>query len=454
MKLSCFILFLTTAVLFVSLMNPSFADSESLQAMKNEIQALKDRIALLEQKLEQESKTTKTQPQAVVAETAAGPIVYGPFEESYDSALYTEQEKISLQKEGFKIGIHSTIIGQGTNNANLEGSSNKDKFEGSFRADVEIEKEFPSLNSKAYINIRKSQGLGIDRVLALYSPANNNKQINQNFFVTSLFYEQFLFANKVLINIGKLDTTMFFDQNRVAGNDGTKFLGSIFNNNPAIEFPTQNIGVRLGWALVKWLELNYLVVNGNADLEDIDDHLFNIFQATFKPDFFEKKGYYRFIAWYNNNRHIKWSNPNGRRGTYGFALSFDQDLTDNLTLFTRYGWEDPEVYNPEITASGNNILSLEQSWSAGGQLTGSIWGRENDVLGLAVGQVIPSGDYKKALNRNAKHEGRIELFYNVQFNEHLSFSPTLQYIWNPYGKDIADNKDNVLVYSIRTHIDF
>lgn len=161
------------------------------------------------------------------------------------------------------------------------------------------------------------------------------------------------------------------------------------------------------------------------------------------------------MAWYNNNEHIGWfGNDKDNKGTYGFALSFDQDITDSISLFTRWGWENPKVYNPLVTATGDNILSLEQSWSAGIQLKGKPWGREKDLLGFAIGQVMASDDYKKALDRKGKNEGHVELYYNIHFNNHIYLGPNFQYIQNPYGKDIYDNTDPVFVYSIRTHIDF
>lgn len=104
--------------------------------------------------------------------------------------------------------------------------------------------------------------------------------------------------------------------------------------------------------------------------------------------------------------------------------------------------------------------SLEQSWSAGIQIEGKPWGRENDVIAFAVGQVFPSGDYKKAgdtfdpVRGNAKAEGHFETYYRIHLNKHLSISPDFQYIWNPFGKDIPEDTNGIFVGGMRAQVDF
>ncbi|MFA6356930.1 MAG: carbohydrate porin, partial [Candidatus Omnitrophota bacterium] len=196
---------------------------------------------------------------------------------------------------------------------------------------------------------------------------------------------------------------------------------------------------------------------GHSDWEEIGDNLFNIGEVTFKTKFFDLPGNYRFLGWSNKARHTEWLDPDKeKKSAYGFGLSFDQKVHDTVTLFTRYGWQDPKVYNPDITASGDLNYSLKHSWSAGLQVEGKPWRRENDVLGLAVGQVIPSGDYKKSFDPGleCRNEGHFEAYYSIHINDHLSISPDFQYIWDPFGKDIADDTDDIFVYGLRTQVDF
>jgi carbohydrate-selective porin OprB len=81
------------------------------------------------------------------------------------------------------------------------------------------------------------------------------------------------------------------------------------------------------------------------------------------------------------------------------------------------------------------------------------------VFAFAVGQAIPSKDYKKAgtatiTQPNAKPEGHLEAYYRIKLNDHLSISPDFQYIWNPFGKDVADDTKDIFIGGMRTQLDF
>jgi carbohydrate-selective porin OprB len=133
---------------------------------------------------------------------------------------------------------------------------------------------------------------------------------------------------------------------------------------------------------------------------------------------------------------------------YGYGLSFDQELTDTIGVFARYGWQDPKVY-----LSGNTF-SLERSWSLGPQLKGAAWGRPDDVTGVGFGQIMPSRKYKNANDLLAKTESHLEWYYNYKVNAHLSVSPDLQIIWRPYGKDAANGDGTIVVGGLRGQMEF
>jgi len=68
---------------------------------------------------------------------------------------------------------------------------------------------------------------------------------------------------------------------------------------------------------------------------------------------------------------------------------------------------------------------------------------------------MPSDDYKEYnTGFQAKTEGHVESYYKVHVNDHLSISPDIQYIWNPYGKDIAANTKGIFVAGMRAQVDF
>jgi high affinity Mn2+ porin len=173
-------------------------------------------------------------------------------------------------------------------------------------------------------------------------------------------------------------------------------------------------------------------------------------QVKFKPGFFERNGNYRFLGWANDSEHTKWNDSSStKESAYGFGISFDQELTDFMGVFLRYGWQDPDVY------LNGESFSLERAWSGGIEIGGRLWGRNEDKAGFALGRIKPSDEYKKASSGiDAKNEGHFEAYYNYKVNEHLSLTPDIQVIWNPYGDDAANGKSAVTVLGMRCQVDF
>ncbi|RKY40564.1 MAG: hypothetical protein DRP76_01710, partial [Candidatus Omnitrophota bacterium] len=69
-------------------------------------------------------------------------------------------------------------------------------------------------------------------------------------------------------------------------------------------------------------------------------------------------------------------------------------------------------------------------------------------------QAIPSDDYKKANALKAKSESHLEAYYNFKINQHLSVSPDIQVIWNPYGGDATNGDKTIVVVGLRAQVDF
>lgn len=447
----CLPLLLLSAVLCV----PGFLYADEAAVM-DKLKSLEQKIDALEKKLSDQEKCMKDQ-ESCIADQQKKISEYEAKFKDMDQQLHRQVGPETLVTDGLRIGVGATMVVQGTDNTNATEEKKNSKADASFSEDITISKEFEGLNSQAFIHLEAGQGAGLTNDLSLYSNVDYDANDEEHVAVSEIWYEQGLFSDKALLTFGKLDPTAYFDNNEAANDETTQFLSDIFRNNPAIEFPDNTLAIRAAAMPVDWLELNYGVFDGDSDWDDIGDNLFNVGQVTFKTGFFGLPGNYRFFGWSNKSRHTKWLDPaKEKEGTYGFGLSFDQKANDIITLFARYGWQDPKVFNPDITTAGDLNYSLKHSWSAGLQIEGKPWKRDNDVFALAVGQAIPSKDYKNAFDPplECKSEGHLEAYYRFHINDHLSVSPDLQYIWNPFGKDIADDTEGVFVYGLRTQVDF
>jgi hypothetical protein len=410
-----------TAGFFSLLCSTGFA-----QSRESELSELKQRILKLEQKIAKQEKVAGKQKE-------------------------TEQELVEIKKifSGFKIGASATYIIQGTGNAN-NNSGDDSATDASYSADLEIEKEFEDYGL-AFLHFEAGNGEGVTDELQVFSNVNADVTGDANFDLIEAWYEHYFKSMPLTLTFGKLDATAYIDANDYANDECSQFLGDMFKNSAVIEFPDDNsAGVRARFESVDFLDIELAAVDANDGWEDIFNNIFFAGQLNFKPNLFDRFGNYRVYGWVNDKDHIKWSSPaETKEKNYGFGLSFDQELTEVLGIFARYGWQNPKVY------SSGADFSLEQSWSAGLQLAGNLWGRNDDVLGLAFGQVIPSDDYKAAgTNLKADPENHLEAYYNFKVNDHLSISPDIQVVWNSYGGDAAGGDNTIVVGGIRSQVDF
>ncbi len=417
--------------------NPVFA-----KTTEEEIAELKGRIIQIEERLaQQENKTVEVEK-----------IAHGAKVERSEFIDYKLGEGVEIKSAGLTIGAGATFILQVTNNANGDdfAKNSEDVTDVSYSMDLEFEKTFGDFGL-AFLHLETGDGAGVEDELQVFSNVNRDADDSDNSVsVTELWYEHYFKSLPLTLTFGKIDPTVYLDTNEYANDECTQFLGHIFRNSPVIEFPDDNTaGIRLAVEPVDFLGIEFAAMDANADWEDVFDNRFLAGQLNFKPKLFERPGNYRVYGWLNDKDHIKWDDAlKTKEENYGFGLSFDQEITDVLGAFVRYGWQNPEVY-----ADGSDFL-LGQSWSAGVQLAGSLWGRNDDVFAISFGQVMPSDDYKKANDMKAKTESHLEAYYNFKGNEHLSVSPDVQVIWDPYGGDAVNGDKTILVGGVRAQVDF
>lgn len=354
--------------------------------------------------------------------------------------------------EDLRMSAGATFIVQGTSNANGDNISEKgeDVTDASYSVDLTVEKQFEDYGT-AFLHLETGDGAGVEDELQVFSNVNRDADDSDNSVsVTEAWYEHHFESMSADLMAGKIDGTILVDTNEYANCECTRFLGRIFRNSPTIEFPDNSAGFRLGVELFDSMDATVLLMDADGDWEDVGDEIFVAGQVNFKPDLFDRSGNYRLIGWLNDRDHTKWEDSASvKENGYGFGISFDQELTDELAAFLRYGWQDPDVY------INGDSFSLEHAWSTGIQLKGTTWNRENDTLGIAIGQAAPSDKYKDAgSNLNAKDEGHLEIYYNYVMNERLTLTPDLQVIWNPYGKDASNGDETIVVGGVRGQVDF
>lgn len=394
------------------------ADEEEL---RKEIEYLKQRIQKLEEKLAHYEQMQKQQQ-----------------EEKKET-----QQTITEVLEGIQISGGATFIIQSAIDSNNTSKPNEDVTDATYTMDLMLEKELGDYG-KAFLHLEAGDGSGLDDdELALFSGVNRDAgDSNNQVEITEAWYEQYLLNKKIAITFGKLDPTCYLDQNEIANDETTQFLSFGFRNNPTIEFPDNSFGIHLLYSPFEFLEAEFSLLDADSDWEDVFDGTFLGLQLNFKPHLFNQEGNYRIYVWRNNSNHTYWLNSTRtKEENYGYGVSIDQNISDWLTGFLRFGYAKPEV------------STLEYAYSLGAQIEGSLWSREKDFLGIAFGQNFPSDDYAQAGNYD-NTETHLEIYYSLKLNPHLTLSPDLQVIWNPNGASSGSEGKTVKVLGLRAQVDF
>jgi high affinity Mn2+ porin len=141
---------------------------------------------------------------------------------------------------------------------------------------------------------------------------------------------------------------------------------------------------------------------------------------------------------------------------YGFGLNAEQELTENLRVFGRFGWNEGQHESYAYT-------EVDQTVELGGDYAGKAWGRVNDKVGLAFVSNAIKRDHQEYLKLgglgfllgdgrlNYAREDILEAYYNYHAWRGVFYAFDAQYIVHP---GYNQNRGPVLVESVRMHVDF
>jgi high affinity Mn2+ porin len=146
------------------------------------------------------------------------------------------------------------------------------------------------------------------------------------------------------------------------------------------------------------------------------------------------------------------------RHKYGFGLNAEQPLADdgNTGVFTRIGWNNG-------TTESFAFTEVDRTLTAGGQLAGSPWGRQQDRVGVALVVNALSGDHRSYLaaggsgfllgdgRLNYDNEEILEAYYRWQVWNHVQISPDVQFIRNP---GFNHDRGPVSFFALRVHAEY
>ncbi|HUU31507.1 MAG TPA: carbohydrate porin [Phycisphaerae bacterium] len=272
-------------------------------------------------------------------------------------------------------------------------------------------------------NTRGGKGDGLHKLIDEKLSTNWMASEPDPLYVSHCLLEQKLWDDSVTLWLGKLDVDDYFDTNEVAS---WNFLSYSLARNPTVPCPWHAIGAVARYAPAEWLYLQAGVADAQGSWTETgfrtafhdEAYTVSMYEVGLRPKVNGRQGNYRFILWYDAEQLDRVDDVGTERDDAGFALGFDQALTDKVAAFFRYGCADEA------------IREIEHYWSLGAVRTGPFPSRPDDELAFGVSQGIMGQDYRDK-NRSAPQETLVEVYYKIQVNPWLSIKPDLQVILNP-----------------------
>ncbi len=141
---------------------------------------------------------------------------------------------------------------------------------------------------------------------------------------------------------------------------------------------------------------------------------------------------------------------------YGFGYNTEQEITENLRVFGRFGWNEGQHESFAYTEVDQTVL-------AGADYAGTRWRRPVDKIGLAVVSNAIKREHQEYLklgglgfllgdgNLNYGRENIVESYYTWHAWRGMFYSLDVQHFNNPgYNRD----RGPAWVGSVRAHVDF
>ena len=294
--------------------------------------------------------------------------------------------------------------------------------------------------------------------------------------------------NRLTITVGKFAISDFYDKNIYSHDPRNQFFNWSLMSNGAWDYPANTKGYTFGVVveLIKpsWtIRLSSVAEPRSANQSEMEYSFAHVHSESFE---FEKNwsinkhgGAARFLLTNTFSRAPSYSDGlkaitsndihllnvfngteenNGFGGTkFGIGFNGSQELTNDIGLFARAGWNDGKHATWTFT-------EIDQTVCAGLSVKGSKWHRSQDVCGIAGVINGISHEHQEFLkaggsgfiigdgNLNYGTEKVLEAYYNVKLTNTLWLTTDYQLVTNPgYNKD---RKGPVHVFGIRGHIQF
>ncbi|MBV9739016.1 MAG: carbohydrate porin [Hyphomicrobiales bacterium] len=284
--------------------------------------------------------------------------------------------------------------------------------------------------------------------------------------------------SRLTLTIGKMAVNDIFDNNSYAHDPRSGFMNWSAWEGGAFDYAADQIGYAVGGAAElnqkNWtLRTGYFLVPKVPNGDDYDTAFFKrgqyLVEGEERYSLFGQAGKLRLTGWLSQAFsgsfkesvdvaafNLDIAETRKTRTEYGFVANVEQSVTDTLGLFSRASWRNGRS---EIMS----FTDIDKSFSTGGVLKGSAWGRPDDSIGV-VGIVNGlSRDYRQFLAAGGlgvnigdgqlryRPEMIAETYYAISVTKGITLTLDYQFVQNPaYNAD----RGPASIISARLHSEF
>ena len=281
--------------------------------------------------------------------------------------------------------------------------------------------------------------------------------------------------------LGKFGLSDLFDNNAYSSGPRTSFLNWCLMSNGAWDYAANLRGYTLSFtSVLQWDNMTYkaalatlpVVANGELLNTNLGQEYSLNAEVSRAYKLHKKDGHLRLLGYYNNgemgNYNAALANTLGvltpsvistrkyGRDKYGLGLNFDQQLSNNVGVFGRAGWNDGQNETWCFTEADETI-------SAGLLINGSGWKRKDDNIGIALVVNGLSKAHRTYLGAGGLGfqlgDGALNYANETVAECYYSFKPVATGIWLSLDYQFALNpgynmdRGPVSVFSFRAHVE-
>ncbi len=372
--------------------------------------------------------------------------------------LQREVSQIKEKLNAIEFGGNVVFYYQGAKLNKLNGERVREPNGGGYVANLEL--TVKAAGGELYSRFHGGEGEGADgngvgdSLFANLNTLADDNPGDDTFRLLELYYSKDFLNGKLTLYLGKTEPFILIDTNEFANDEVSQFVGKPFVNNPIVD-PEDRFApmVAFNYSVSDSFSLQGVAQSDNrgalyfdgsswtnrekSPYSDIFDYPTLALQLTYSTN----GGNYRVYLWNDRAPHPVIDQPlndpkrkpDAVKG-YVVGLSFDQNLTDRLSLFGRAAYGRPTAY-PD-----------SQFYSLGINLRAPFLSRPNDTFAFGTAAVLPSPFAKRKAA-----ELHFETYYKVELSSNLHLTPDFQYVLNPEGN--SDN-DPIFVGTFKMELSF